>query len=251
MGEKGCGVRPASAVSSESTVLGHVTASARFAGVCASHSHHLPLSPQSLLPTSLAFAGLRHKCAPLNTRQRTSCMSRATPCSGPRVAGLTLAVYRSIIPIRTFLVILFCLDRYLACCVLVSIYSPSPGLGQASKYSCSFPFLCICMSAISHLKYHTCYELISMLLKPYRPNTDCIATTCLVLSHLHIYPHTHTHIHTLSPSLYKWQWDNNHTYHPSSGLAHILTLGILLSFYFILSFQTCMQTYTLQYSVHQ
>jgi hypothetical protein len=61
------------------------------------HSHHWPLSPQSLLPTLLAFAGLRHKCTSLNTHQCISCMSHVIPCLGPCVAKLTLAVYSIII----------------------------------------------------------------------------------------------------------------------------------------------------------
>jgi hypothetical protein len=81
-------VRRARAVSSESTVLGHVTASARFADASASHSHSLPLSPLKFPSRCMSspdadvsrtptVAGQRHKSAPLNTCHSTS---RATPC---------------------------------------------------------------------------------------------------------------------------------------------------------------------------
>ena len=86
-------VRRARAVSPESTVLGHVTASARFADASA-HPHPLPLLPlespscYTSMPDADAaqtptLTGQRHKSVPLNTCHPTSRASRATPCSEP------------------------------------------------------------------------------------------------------------------------------------------------------------------------
>jgi hypothetical protein len=85
-------------VSSESTVLGHVTASARFANFSLSLSLSAPVAP--VAPSRLGadvsrtptVAGQRHKSVPLNTCQYTR-PSRATLCLGPHVARLALAVY--------------------------------------------------------------------------------------------------------------------------------------------------------------
>jgi hypothetical protein len=90
-------------VTSESTVFGHVTASARFADALTHASSPPPVSPQSpdadvsQMPT---FAGRRHKSVPLNTCQPTSRMLRATSRSGPHVAGF-VAQY-SYVPCHPF-----------------------------------------------------------------------------------------------------------------------------------------------------
>ena len=83
--------------SSELANCDHVTASARFASVCASHFHHLPLS--LLLKTSCrrcspsVCATSVHASIPI-TPCHACCVA---PCSGPCIAKLSLAEYSIII----------------------------------------------------------------------------------------------------------------------------------------------------------
>jgi hypothetical protein len=91
------GIRCAHAVSLELANYNHMMASIHFASMCASHSHHLPLS--LLLKTScqchLPLVCTISMCASIPVN---ACYAhRATPCLGPCITELALAVYSIIV----------------------------------------------------------------------------------------------------------------------------------------------------------
>ena len=129
---------------------------------------------------------------------------------------------------------------------LSRIYSPSPGLGQASKNTDrSFPrFALVCPPPFSP-QVHVCYELATVPLEPRGPNTDCIARSLPPPSRIHT--HTHTHTHSLSPSLSGSGITTTHTAPRPAQRA--FSFRGRRSVYFILShFRTRARTPTPQYN---
>ena len=134
----------------------------------ASSSHPLPLSPLKLqVPVSFRLKPLHRRLPDTHCRwampqKRVSqylstyvTHGRARRLARNHVSGLVVAGHHRENPsifVRSLLP--FCLDRCLARAYLSRIYAPSPSLGQASKYSCSFPPLCIRMFAASLLMYY-------------------------------------------------------------------------------------------------
>jgi hypothetical protein len=189
---------------------------------------------------------------PLNTCHPTSRASRATPCSGLRVAEPALAVYRRIIPTLYVPCHRFVLDRYLPRSVLVAyifpLARPRPGIEIQSL----FPSLCLCVSAASRLKFHALYEFATVPLEPRGPNTDCIATSRLAfplsLSHTHTHSLSlslslsHTHSLSLSLSLSAAAGITTLAHRPSSDLARVLISGTSLGYLYSIPFRTRART---------
>ena len=174
---------------SESTVLGYVTASAHLADASASRSRPLPLLPlnvpQAPAPTprqrtpSLGNATKAYPSIPVNTRHARDALFGTTHADSTLLSIGELEA----VPYVPYPVLFRSPPRTYRTCQ--HIYSPSPGLGQAmagiETTDSSFPPFCFRMSATSRLKCHARYKLAAVPLETRGPNTDCIATTRLVL----------------------------------------------------------------------
>jgi hypothetical protein len=155
-------------------------------------------------------------------------------------------------PLRTFLVTVLSWIATWHVAYLSRIYSPSPGLGQASKYRSLFLPFCFRVSA-SCLKCNAHYELVAAPLEPCGPNMDCLATTRLAFllasTHTHTHTHslslslshTHTHTHTHTPSIPAAVGITNHVHCPSLLIRTFSYRGRGLGIISFLLFRTCAQ----------